>query len=99
MFGVLTTRARCRSQEVEEASHVLVGLNLVLLCIGADFVGVHAHHGDLDRACEVEIVVAQVIGCCFEIRLIQGARVIGNTIKDWLSSCNSGLVRNKIEIE
>ena len=85
---------------MEEASHVFVGLsNLVLLCVGADFVGVHAHHGDLDRACEVEIVVAQMVGSSFEIRLIQGARVIGNTIEDWLSSSHGSLVRNQIEIE
>ena len=97
MTDVLFTRTRC-SQEVEEASHVLVGLNFVLLCVCADLVGVHANHGDLDRACKVEVVVAQVIGCSFEIVLIQGGCVIGNTIQDWLGCSYGRFVWNKVEV-
>ena len=90
--------ARC-SQEVEEASHLIVWQNLVLLSVCADLVGVHANHGNLDWACKVEVVVAKVIGGSFKVILIQGGCVIGNPIKDWLSCCHGGFVRDQIEIE
>jgi hypothetical protein len=84
---------------VEETGHLVVGSALVLLGVGTDLVGVHAHHGDLDRTSKVEVVVAQVIGRCLEILLVQCRGVVGNSIEDWLSSGYCGLVRNKVEIE
>ena len=87
------------SQEVEETGHLVIGLTLVLLGIGANLMGVHAHHGNLDRACEVKVVVAQVVGGCFEVVLVKGTCVIGNTIKHWLGCGNSGFVGNQVEIE
>ena len=50
--------------------------NLVLLSIGTDLVGIHANHGDLNRAGKVEIIVTQVIGRCFKLFLIHGSCVI-----------------------
>ena len=46
---------------MEIAGETNARLALVLLSVGADLVSVHAHHGDLDGAREVEVVVAQVI--------------------------------------
>jgi len=98
MTDVLFTKTRC-SQEVEEASHFVVRYNMVLLCVCADLMGVHAYHRDLDWSRKIKVVVAQVVCSSFEILLIQGACVIGDTVKHRLSSSYGSLVRDQIEIE
>lgn len=50
--------------------------NLVFVSVGAKLVSVHAHHGDLDWSCEVEVVVAQVISRGLELLLVHASGVI-----------------------
>ena len=46
-------------------------LDMVILDVVAELVGVHADHGYLDGPTEVVVVVAQVIGGCLELNLCQ----------------------------
>jgi hypothetical protein len=84
---------------VEVAGEAGTRLNFVFLGVGADLVGVHAHHGDLDGAHEVEVVVAQVVGRSFEVILVEGAGVVGDAVQDWLSCSHGGLVGDQVEVE
>ena len=61
--------------------------------------GVHAHHGDLDWASKVEIVVAQVVGGCLKVVLVETTGVVDNLVEYWLGSGNCSLVRDHIEVE
>ena len=74
-------------------------LNLVLLDIGAELVSIHAHHGNLDWTSEVEIVVAEMIGRSLKLLLVHASGVINRSIEYWLSSGDSGLMRNEVEIK
>lgn len=47
---------------MKERGKALVWHEFVLLGISADLVRVHANHGDLNWATEVEVVVAEMIG-------------------------------------
>ena len=87
------------SEEVQVAGEADTWLNLVFLGVGADLVSVHAHHGDLDGAHEVEVVVAQVVGRSFEVILVEGAGVVGDAVQDWLSCSHGGLVGDQVEVE
>jgi hypothetical protein len=89
----------CSSEEVQVAGEAGTGLNLVLLGVGADLVRVHADHGDLDGAHEVEVVVAQVVGRSFEVILVEGAGIVGDAVQDWLSCSHGGLVGDQVEVE
>ena len=84
---------------MEVKGQVLIGHELVLLGIGCNLVGVHAHHGYLDGASEVEIVVTQVI--CGGLELVLGhlSRIVYCLVEDRLGSGNSCLVRDEVEVE
>ena len=83
---------------MEERSESLVGHQLVLLGVGRDFVGVHAHHGHLDRTSEVEIVVAQVICTCLKLVLAYRRSIVGDSEKHRLGCGNCCLVRDQVEV-
>ena len=55
---------------MKEGGETVVGHELVLLSISGDLVSVHADHGHLDGATEVEVVVAEVIGGGLEAVLV-----------------------------
>lgn len=54
---------------MKASGKLLIGHNLVLLSIFSNLVRVHADHGHLDGALEIEIVVAQVVGRGLELDL------------------------------
>ena len=86
------------SEEMKITRKAIAGNDFVLLGVGADLVSIHANHWDLDGAGKIEIVVAQVIGGCLEVILVELRRVVDNLVENWLSSCNGGLVRDQIEV-
>ena len=71
----------------------------MVLRVGANLVRVHANHGDLDRASEVVVVVAQMIGGCLECFLLDGNCVIDDLVEHWLSGCHCCLVWDHIEVK
>ena len=76
----------------------IAGNDFVLLGVGADLVCIHANHGDFNGSSKVEIVVAQMIGGCLEVILVHFRRIVDYFVKNWLSCCNGGLVRDQIEV-
>ena len=80
-------------------TEAFVGHDLVLLSISSDLVGIHADHGDLDWACEVEVVVAQVIAAGLKLVLSELRCVVGNLEQDWLSCRDTSPVRDQEEIK
>ncbi len=60
--------------------------------------GVHAHHGHLDRFSCVEIVVAEVICACLKLLLGELRSVVGDSVENRLGGAFSNLVGNKVEV-
>jgi hypothetical protein len=54
---------------VQVAGETGIWLYLVFMCVGADLMGVHADHGDLDWTFDVKVIVAQVVSRSFEVIL------------------------------
>ena len=73
--------------------------NPVLVAIVAHFVSVHAHHWHLDRASEVEVAEAQMVGCFLELNLGHWTIIEAHAEENWTSCGNSGVVRDKEEIK
>ena len=78
---------------------LLVRSQLVLLRVGRDLVSVHAHHGHLDWASKVVIVVTEMVCGGLKLILADARGVINNLVEDWLSCGNRGFVRDEVEIE
>lgn len=60
---------------------------------------VHAHHRDFNRATEVEVVVAQVVGGRLKLLLVHLRCIVNCSVEDWLCSGDSCLVWDKIEVK
>jgi hypothetical protein len=73
-------------------------LDMVILDVVAELVGVHAYHGHLDGPTEVVVVVAQVIGGSLELNLCQLRRVVGDPEEHGLGGGNCGTVWDHIKV-
>ena len=87
------------SQEMQVAREIFVRLEFVFLSVCAYLVSVHAHHGYLDGANKVEIIVAQVIGGRLKLVLVHLGRVVDHPVKYRLGCSHCRFVRNEEEIE
>lgn len=86
------------SDVVEVAGETLTGNRNVLRVVG-DLVGVHHCGWYLDRAHEVEVVVAQVIRELFNLFLGQRGRVLDNIVVDRKGGGDCCPVSNHVEVK
>lgn len=84
---------------MEVAVQPLTGEDFQIVRIVCDLVGIHDGAGNLDRAHEVEVVVAQVICELFNLALIHQSRVFDDEVVHGQSSRNRRFVGNHVEIK
>jgi hypothetical protein len=69
------------------------------MAIVSQLMSIHASTRHLDRAIEVNIVIAEVISKSLHIVLSNLCRIVSYLIVNWQGSCNCGLMRNKEEVK
>ncbi len=84
---------------MERVREINIRYDLILLSVGADLFSIHADHGDLDWAHNVEVVVAQVIGWGLELILRHTSWILYYLVKDRSRSAACYIVRDHVEIK
>ncbi len=76
-----------------------VWVDIVVINIVGEFVGVHNWSWNLDSPCEVEVEVAKVVSGCLDLFFVQFSGVECNFEVDRQRCCHCGLVRDHKEVE
>jgi len=84
---------------VQVAAKGFIRLDPEIVCVVGDLLGIHNCAGHLDRAHEVEVVVAQVVCELLNLSLLHDRRVDNHLVVNWQGRGNCGSVRHHVEVK